>query len=83
VTEPTLIPLTRPPDHDPQRSEAREQAAQALERLAAQVRADDGEKRFYAWSQEISNLSIESPGRDPLEAPNARLTAIRITWRKE
>lgn len=83
MSEETLIPLNRPPDRDPVRSMAREQAAQALERLAAQVRADEGEKRFFAWSQTGESLVLPDPARRPSDVPNAALTVIRITWRKE
>jgi hypothetical protein len=84
VSEETLVPLNRSPDRDPARSTAREQLAQALERMAARVRADNGEKRFYAWATETENLDLPSPGHNPREdPPNAQVTAIRITWKKE
>lgn len=83
MSEETLTPLNRPPDRDPVRSTAREQCAQALERLAARVRADDGEKRFAAWSQETQALDLPDPARRPSDPSNAMLTVVRITWRKE
>lgn len=84
MTEETLTPLNRPPDRNAERSMAREALAQALERMAARVRADDGDKRFYAWSTETQSLDLPSPGHEPLkDPPNAQVTAIRITWRKE
>lgn len=84
MSEETLVPLNRPPDRDPARSTAREQLAQHLERLAAQVRADEGEKRFFAWSAETQTLDVPSPGHHPLQdAPNAMVTTVRITWKRE
>ena len=84
MSEETLIPLNRPADRDPARSTAREQLAQHLERLAAQVRADEGEKRFYAWSTDTQTLDLPSPGHDPRQdPPNATVTAVRITWKRE
>jgi hypothetical protein len=84
VSEEILIPLNRPPDNDPARSTAREQLAQYLERLAAQVRADEGEKRFYAWSTRQHNLDLPSPGHEPLnDPPNAKVTTVHITWKKD
>jgi hypothetical protein len=83
VSEETLVPLNRPPDRNPQRSTAREQLAVALERLAARVRADEGPKRFYAWSFATDNLTLNEVGEATVPGPNAELTVVRITWRNE
>jgi hypothetical protein len=82
VTEPSLVPLNRPADRNPERSTAREQLAVALERMAARVRADDGPMRFYGWSYASDRLTVNEVGEAPKPGPNAELTTFRITWRK-
>lgn len=82
MSEETLIPLKRPPDRDPARSTAREQLALYLERLAAYVRADDDEMRFAAWEAETQALTLSDPAHKLSDRPNAKLTIVRITWRK-
>lgn len=83
MKERSLVPLNRQPDSDPARSEEREQLAVALEKLADRVRADDEDRRFFAWDVDHLFTTVETgTPRSPLETANTEVTTIRVTWRR-